>query len=809
MWLALGIGFVAGCAEEVVTLSETCPWYVRCGGECGVCDDGNPCTLDTCVSGFCVHLPEPESCRCLDNCASEVGVPRLAHALARGAGGTPSPIGPTNVAVAANERDIYVASADNQELVHVVWADDVLQYGESWATEEITGVAVHPGGAQVYTVGAQLRLWSRDDQGRLEPTNISADGGAAVYARDVVAVAGDGELRVHEPTSLALLGATQSPDVVGAHRLVFTADGQVLVPGFSTNAVTRWRWTGSGLEFTGKVTNQRGLAAPQDIAISRDGSLAYVAGYCDHAIAIVSLGPEGISWIGSETDAPATNGDCAPLNTGQSVSQRPTLEHPSALAMHSSGAFLYVASKSRNLKVLVYTVDGSSLQLAGALDDSPPYDDYSDEEFHLIPPELPNPFDVDPVGHRDNASLVPLASGKIVTATRYGNAIGIVDGSATTGWLQRGQGGVGSIPGAYNLALSADEKNVYVAPRTHSDVGAFSFDADTGRLTELPQVEVPRDGPEPGGITNVFVSPDGGQVYAVDTTPPAVYIHDRSPEDGSLTYRATAPIPSCNGTPPLPVDIQVTSDGAAVIVADFQDLEAGASCVLSYPRAADGSLGEPYIIDDDIVAGVESFAITRDGREIYAANFHAASVARYVRSPGSHILTPGGAVVRDDLAGAEFAVLSQDETRLWVSSPVFHKLIAFQRDASGGLTHVQTLEFPALPIKGAAGLSVHPDGSRLWLASRLSETITTFAIAEDGSLSLIDTIDSNTPSVADSVGMSGLVGTHRPPNSWVNGLEVTADGRWILTSAVASSTVASWRVSDGTAASCPSACAPD
>ncbi len=776
-------------------MRERCPWFIQCDSDCAACDTDRVCEDTYCSEGYCGFRPRTEACRCSVGCVGPEGSVRLAHALARGVGGIPGPVGPTSLAVTTNEQAVYLASYDSGHVDLHLRLDGVQKFGSRYETEGVHSVALTEDQRHLVAAGdTEIVLYDVLPDHRLRRViSEPASTNALAIASMLYTVEEDDRLVLRDVSTLEEVTAVRADAVRGAQQLVTLTSGRVLVPGFENNSVSLWTTQAGVLTATSSLSGRKGLSSPQAIAVTPDESRAYVAGYCDHSIAIVRITDEALDWSGSVGFQGEAQTGCAPLEIGQRERDGALLEHPSALAVSPDGSFLYAAIKARNLLLVVYEISADTLLLAGTIADSPPFDDYSDEDFHLHPPDLPNPFDFEPLRYRRNAELAIHPSGRLYGASRYGNAFGVVEGTAIVDWQQRGEGGVGSISGAYNLAVSPDNSNVYVAPRTHGDVGAFRFDSSTGELTELPQTVIPRVNETAGGLTNVFVTKDGAQVLAVDTTPPAIHIHDRL-QSGALRWVESVAVPSCNGGEALPVDVQVTPDGSAVLVADFQDLEDGASCIYSYPRDSGGELGLPYVVDDSLVAGVESFAMTSDGGDIYAACFYAKSVAWLQREPGDHMLNVSDAVVRDDLDGAEFVVLSAEEDRAWVSSPVYHKLVGFERRLDGSLHHIQTLEYPSFPIKGAAGMATSPGGDRLWLASRLSETITSFRILEDGSLELLDSVDASQPHVSLSVGFSHPTSSVLSPLAWINGLEASWDGNWILTSAVASSTLAAWEV---------------
>ena len=790
--LPLSILLCSGCGNPAD--GDSCPWFVQCGTyeglSCAGCDDGDSCTADTCDDGFCRHIPTGECCT--PRCDVPDGGVVHVQTLMRGTGGLPGPLGPRDVIATSDQAHVYVAATRGGQVVHLV-RDSDLRWGEAVDCGGPEALALSPDERVLYAAGAQgLVVAERaEDTGRVIPRSLHEPAfGLLSTPAALLSVDGTTLRSWTHPEAggfaLTPIDTATDPALAGARSLVAVSDSHVAVAGFGTSVVSLWRLADLG--YVGAVSEGAGLDHPSDVVF--DDGRVYVAGYCDHDVAILRVEDNALLHVGAlwgtEAEGERVDGCTVVQPEGDpSESEAPEmlrLEHPTALAITGDGR-LAVAGKSLAYEVILYDIEGDTLVPSAALSGRPPVHDYSDQPFHLVPTDLPDPFYFQPTEFRTSAALRAVGD-HLYAASELSNFIASIVGARAEQFVQRGDGGITAAPGAYNVDLSGDGKHLYVAGRTHGVIGAFAV-GEGGALTEVVAQGAP-DEILDGAMTNVGMTKDGTQVLAVDAFLPFLNVYDRHVEAGTPTWRYRTPIPDCDGGPALAVDVMLSPDDRSVYVADFQDKTK--SCIVAWQRAADGTLGEPVRYDDAPLAGIESIVLTRDGAHLYAASFVAASVAHYRRGDD------GGLTAQDPmelaaLHGAEFLALSPDETHLYVTSPVTHRLLWFLRDADGTLTYGDTLDRDDAPLKGAAGLAVSSDGRFIYVAARLDNAVNVFEQVESELVVHRQAI----------TGLPGLV--------WANGIALTPDDKVLLTSAVAPSAVSSFRViragQDGCGGTCP------
>jgi 6-phosphogluconolactonase (cycloisomerase 2 family) len=289
-------------------------------------------------------------------------------------------------------------------------------------------------------------------------------GGLVVLAPAVTAAAG-----------LAFLGATLDgvggvTGLDGTRSVAVSPDGTNLyIAGFNTGTLAVFGRDAStgGLTFVEAQTTGFGGVGAAAVAVSPDGAHVYAVGFYTSSLVVFARdGLTGaLTWVETHADA---------------VAGVDGLYGADGVTVSGDGAHVYVAA----------LLDGAIAVFArnpatGALT--------------FIEAQKDGVSGVDGIGGAD-AVAVAADGAHVYGAGQFDGAVAVFARNATTGALtfveaqQDGVGGVDGLAGASAVAISPDDRNLYVSGRTDNAVAVFARNTVTGTLTF---VEVERD--EVGG----------------------------------------------------------------------------------------------------------------------------------------------------------------------------------------------------------------------------------------------------------------------------------------------------------------------
>ncbi len=774
--LAIAV-FACSSADEAPSAPSGCYWFQTCGpstlgGECGTCDDGDPCTRDACIGLRCVSFVTSDACACSPSCAA--GDLRVVQTVRHGDGGVAGLEELRGLAATRDGRHAYVA-ASTTGLVTLV-ATDVAPplVAASWAAGAgVSAVALTEDERVLVSGGEQLTVFERaPETGALTALGVipRPTQGLAVSGRRVVSLDGKSValLDVTNARVPSAVAARALPEAAGARAATFVGD-HLLVAGFDSSRLVSL--DGVSLDVRDTLEGKPGLTRPDAVA-ALDAEHVVVAGFCDNSVAVVRVDPASgaLEWVtafdgrvGADLITTGPTEGCPSSDDGT------TFIHPGALAVRSNSVAVMTGAR-RNLAYERLEWTGTALEWRSVLPEEPASFDGSGVDYVTDPKPALVPFD--PMQLRGFVA-VAATDGGFVASSAISNAVAAITDDRAAGFAQRGTGGADGMICAVGAALPPDGRHIYTSPRCHPRVGRLRVDPERGTLEPAGANDVP--GASPDDSVGAVDAPTNTLVGVVSASPSLedagrIAAFARDPESGDLTPEGVVTFRTCGAERAFPVGVIGSPDGNDLYAADFH--RQGPSCIQHAHRQPDGTWVLGVGVTSEDVGGVEAFDMSADGRHLYAGCYVAGGATLLQRDATTGALTVVDVYTRPETYGAEYAALSPDERFVYVSSPIENTVSTWSRDAeSGALSWIETITANAqIPIGAAAGLTVSPEGDRLYVTSHTDDTLTVFARAQDtGRLSLSSVV--------------------RDAFDWPNWVIATPDGRHVYVAAVKSSSV--------------------
>jgi DNA-binding beta-propeller fold protein YncE len=332
-----------------------------------------------------------------------------------------------------------------------------------------------------------------------------------------------------------------------------------------------------------------------------------------------------------------------------------------------------------------------------------------------------------------------------------------------------------AIGGPVSIAVSPDGRNVYAVSAGSDALSVFARNRRTGALAQLPGgsgcvSQRPGGGCVVGRAlnepTSVAVSPDGAHVYVAGRRfPSGVAVFERAADgsvsqpDGTAGCVAHRGGSDCAAARALasPEEVAVSPDSRFVIVAGMRS---NAVTVLAQgPEGLSQAEGTSGCIAKDgaegcapgrALAGPVDLAVTRDGRNVYAASSISDAVAILARDRTTGVLSQtagragcisqaggGGRCIRGRALDEVWGVaVSPDGRNVYVVSAKVNMLGAMARNRStGGLSQLPGRY--GCFIRGRGGLLGCPEGRGLTVAVAVtvsSDGRNVYATSEDSYL---------------------------------------------------------------------------
>ena len=322
--------------------------------------------------------------------------------------------------------------------------------------------------------------------------------------------------------------------------------------------------------------------------------------------------------------------------------------------------------------------------------------------------------------------------------------------------------------GSRAIALSPDDRNVYVASSSSDAVAIFKRDAGNGTLAQAKgnagcvgakgangcAAAVGLDGPN-----SVALSPDGRNVYVTSRDANTITTFSRNRSTGALTQLPGAagcvsglPLPDCaTGRALVGPDVVIVSpEGNSVYVGSFfgnavavfsRDSATGA---LTQMPEANGCIAEAIA---GCAAGIalgapEGLAISNDGTSVYVASALSNAVAVLSRDPATGTLAQAsggsgcivdvalsGCTTGVQLSGANAVAVSPRGAGVYATSLSSNSVTAFTPAATGtGLTQKEGTAGCLVFLRAVGcsfgramiapeGLALSPDGTSVYVAA--------------------------------------------------------------------------------------------
>ncbi|MEM9533061.1 MAG: beta-propeller fold lactonase family protein [Pseudomonadota bacterium] len=316
--------------------------------------------------------------------------------------------------------------------------------------------------------------------------------------------------------------------------------------------------------------------------------------------------------------------------------------------------------------------------------------------------------------------------------------IGKVD-AATAGFE------TGFFSGLQSLAMTPDSLNLYAAASGNNGVTIFRRNAVTGELMLMGTVaNGDESGGTPitglGGAWDLVVSEDGSQLYVAGSSDDSVAVFDVDTDTGMLTWLETETTgendpddagPAVNFVD-RPVSLRVTPDGSRVVVgSDFS------SAFSVFNRAADGKLSFVDTFRDNVsgidgLGAASAVAVAPNSADVYVAGRSDDTLAQFALSGSSASFVSALDRSLDRFAGLDgpdALTLAPDGSALYAVGFEDSSFVMFNRRANGELTFAEIYidDTPGMPfLAGPTAVAVRRSGGVVAVAASVDNAINIF-----------------------------------------------------------------------------------
>jgi 6-phosphogluconolactonase len=322
-----------------------------------------------------------------------------------------------------------------------------------------------------------------------------------------------------------------------------------------------------------------------------------------------------------------------------------------------------------------------------------------------------------------------------------------------------GSGGKLNLPSTPTIATTVAKDFLYVSNLGTNNVSAFSINASTGVLTPIPGSPFPIVFSRTFGLA---ITPDDRFLIITDGNGGRIAVESIA-ANGSLTPVAGSPFTTpLRLTPSNTAVPKVTQDGRFLAVGSIINVTGGVVVMfdvssngtpIPLPSSGWGRPGEVSAIDCNCAGNqLYTVAIQRLQHNTRADVFDISSTGALVPIAGSPFTGPA--------AGASNAVLSPDDTKLFVSNADSSEITVFSVSTNGSLMMIPGSPFPAGGVSPGS-LATNRAGTFLFAAQTYSNLISAFSIAANGALTPV----TGSPFSTGTSGTGPLSLTVFPPKS--------------------------------------------
>jgi 6-phosphogluconolactonase (cycloisomerase 2 family) len=485
------------------------------------------------------------------------------------------------------------------------------------------------------------------------------------------------------------------------------------------------------------------LDRPEGVAVSGDGDYVYAVSNLDDSILTFKRDPGdgSLTQVEVETDGVDDAGDAGGTVDG--------MNGPSSVAVAPDGEAVYVGTEDDD-SLAAFSRDAGTGELSFVEFEQDGVDDAGDAGGTVD--GLNSVEDVAVSGDNDN----------VYATGSSDSAVAVFDRDTATEELSFSEverngvddpgdlgGTVSGLGSPRELAISADDRNLYIAGRSTDSVANFRRNATTGKLNFL-ESESNGSGAVDGleGASVVAVGTDDANVYVGAESEGGLAVFDRGAAPGALSFVGTRPDFPQIAQPP---GVAISPDGKHLVVLSW-----GKESLYSAERdPSDGTFElrdtETDAVDDPSDSGgtveglYESSSVTfsPDGKHVYVTAYSIYSIATFALDPATGELTyieteadgvddptdPGGTVT--GLYEPYSVVVSPDGKSVYAPADTDDGLAAFSRDAATGKLNFVEAEFDG--VGGVEGLvdadsvAISPDGKNLYVGAGSDEAVAVFS----------------------------------------------------------------------------------